>query len=876
MGKDHPKKAAKKKPKAATPGKRALAKAANTALANRAKKKKKPKSGTPFEKRVRDALQYVHPHLRAEHNLELPMRYREHPRQFDVGLYADEAIAKLFEAKDYGGRVAFNQVEAFETKLRELAAPPTQGGGLVSARGFQKGPLVRARELGDEALARELYQLRRVAAEDWEHRIKAMQFSILCQSLSAENVVIETPDAVDAAAGPTITDRQASFIYSEDGAITLNLLDDINARLRRVKWDATSSTPADLQEICIDLPPGSYLHREAGRIHVTRVKFTPSPTKLKTSIEADLASAAKDTLIDCVGGRKWIIPDPQKTLTAAKRGYDVKLTFEEDASMDPDAVALAPAAGDLSLRRNLELSGAIQLQILLRALRAGLQEAAPPGLAEKLTRASELLQADYHDDAARLYWETCGEATSLDALANLTFIYEQRRDRRQALRLAHRTVELFPLEVKGWENLGKLLLASGELARAAEVFEDARLLHAGHPMLVELEAELHMRGERWPEAARLLAHLCGLNPGNAAARLSLATCELELGNRAAAEWDALQAIRLELPDLKAVHHAVICLSRLDRFEQAARVAETYCARHGTAIAGTGAMRLDAASAACTAELYDVAKTLVHGLVLTDPRLSYVRGLVDVSREEYANAYGHFREYARARPDDAAGWNNMTITAGRAGMRPEAHAAVRAPAFERTDTKEYWSLRILAASEARDVDDALRAAKECERHGVDVAPLLVAESDKALREGDLQRAAGLQGGALLFETKDGTALLNRAFVRIDAILRGREPPGDVRDALDRAERAGAASAGVLHARALVAIANEDVAELDGLESRLLAGELNPNQVVHLAGEAEAHRRSGFVWRLLKALNPKPLPLPGADASPIPWQRSSALS
>ncbi len=183
--------------------------------------KKKAKSGKPFEKRAQEALQFVHAKLKAEHDVVLPMSYDDWSRQFDIVLRDREQVHKVFEAKDYGGRVAFEKVEAFETKVREMKVPPLDGAGLISSQGFQEGPIARARALGDRSMVRHLYQLREVQEADWQNLYKSMQLALLARSLDPHNVrlTLVKGETVPADCVSFEADRKASFLYDAAGRI---------------------------------------------------------------------------------------------------------------------------------------------------------------------------------------------------------------------------------------------------------------------------------------------------------------------------------------------------------------------------------------------------------------------------------------------------------------------------------------------------------------------------------------------------------------------------------------------------------------------------------------------------------------------------------
>src|ERR1019366_8135662 len=129
-----------------------------------------------------------------------------------------------------GRRVSFGPVLAFEKDNAELAVVPTQRPALISARGFQEGPIKRKKYFGDKAGVADLYQLREVQDEDWEGGIRGMQIGTMARQLTPNDVHV-TLDPSKKLPTPIprfVADRTASFLFDAQGHIIGNLLDAVN------------------------------------------------------------------------------------------------------------------------------------------------------------------------------------------------------------------------------------------------------------------------------------------------------------------------------------------------------------------------------------------------------------------------------------------------------------------------------------------------------------------------------------------------------------------------------------------------------------------------------------------------------------------------
>ena len=206
----------------------------NSRKRNSKKGKKKDLTGKSFEQRAKRAIQYLNPDKVAKHDVKLEAVYGGQ-RQFDVLLesHPDQAAPDfLYEAKDYGANVPFEKVEAFETKLKELKKPPYMGGGMISAKGFQRGPLKRAKFLGDKSNIKKYYQLKAVESNDWDGLINQFTLAGTINYPCVYDVAIIQEGAKSGEVIKKSIERQNSFLCNKEGEIVANLLDHINQDLK--------------------------------------------------------------------------------------------------------------------------------------------------------------------------------------------------------------------------------------------------------------------------------------------------------------------------------------------------------------------------------------------------------------------------------------------------------------------------------------------------------------------------------------------------------------------------------------------------------------------------------------------------------------------
>lgn len=797
------------------------------------------------------------------------MRYKDWPRQFDVALRKDEQVRKVFEAKDYKGRVPFEKVEAFETKVREMKVPPLEGAGVISSHGFQEGPIVRARDLPPEALVRDLYELREAREEDWQDHFKSVQLEFLARSLDPRNIrlTLAEGEAMPAGGVSFTADRNASFLYDATGRIKGNVLDQINSSLRAVPVELPTKDAKDppkaYESVVIDFDDDTFMRLDGHTLRVRRIEFTPEHRDLRSSIAVDFSTGARDTLVDALNNRRWIIPDPGKAVSASRQGYHVALTYETKAKASLAALSLPSQPDDERDRWSAQLTNALQTQAMLRVLGQEPEKLSEHGpdaeLFAKLEQANQLLLAGQHEAAKALYWETCAVATSLVALVNLTFIYEREKDLDQALRLALRTVELFPLEVDGFKNWAAICMARGKLDEAREVLDVARDLHAAAPDLLRVEAELLRREERWAEAAAKFSQVCTIHESDAIVRLNLAVCESAQKLYDIAAWDAKEAFRLGLESPDLVEIVVNLLRRARQFDDAVAIGSQAIAKAVESIpaARLDELRIETTMAAYDAGQRDVAQALIEPVQSDTPPVTYLRGLLQYARGDACAAYDSFRRYVTAQPDDRYGWHNLSVAATDADLYAEAHAALHEKAFEADDTRDFWAMRTMAAARAGDHADAVRAAERAAAHGVDAANLLIAASNAALQVGEEVTWAQLRMAALPFDSDDGPTVVEQIHMRVGLLMEGRDKVEDIDQQIDRAEQLGTSGADLAYARMMVALCSGRAEQIVALTPLVLEAELPGPLAFMLAAEASMRARSELALKLLDRYRPEPV-------------------
>ncbi len=638
----------------------------------------------------------------------------------------------------------------------------------------------------------------------------------------------------------------------------------------------SDDVPPSCPAIVIDFDNDTFMRLDGRTVRVHKLEFTPAYCDLRSSISVDFSSGARDTLIDVLSDRKWIIPDPKKAISATRQGYDVALTYQRKTAASLDALSLPPHVAATKGRWSAQVTNAIQTQILLRCLDeqtdALSQDGPDADISVKLDRATQLLTAGQYEDAKALYWETCAVVTSLVALVNLTYIYEREKDLDQALRLAWRTIELFPLQEDGFKNAATICMEMGNFDQAHEVLDAARDLHAGKPELLRKEAELLRLEGRWSQAAATFSHLCAINRSDAKARLNLAVCESKQGLDEEAAWDAMEAFRLGLDAPALAWHVVTLLKRVGRFAEAMDVGIQAItkAQPNAPAASIEDLRLQTAIAAYEAGQRDVAEELIKPVQGDAPLLAYLRGLLCFARGEPRAAYEFFRRYVDAHADDRRGLHNLSVAAMEAGLYAEAHAALLMKAFSEEDTRDFWTMRAMAAAYAGDHEDAERAAERAADHGVDAAALLMACSDAALQVQQHIAWPKLRMAAVRFTSNDGQTIFQQAMVQTDLLAQGQIAADDIEAHLDRAERCGAIESDIVFGRMLLALRSGRDETISALSQRVLDASITATHALILAAEAEGLRRSELALRLLERHRPEhivslgPLSLPHPDA------------
>lgn len=841
----------------------------------------KAKSGTPFELRARDALQFLHPDLKAEHDVDLAVKY--HPgrtRQFDVALRDDKHLQLAFEAKDYGSKVPIEKIEAFETKVNYLVEPPAQGAGLISSKGFQKGPYEFVTG-AENASVRKLYQLRETAEGDWSGLFKQIVLNVQSNSMVPKNVRISLDKSAhsDFETRSYGADRNASTIYSQDGVVMGNLLDLLNEKLRELQKKGETGTHK------LDFPDGAHLRLDGQLLRLNVVEFDAEHEKIDGSISIDYSKLVRDTLIDCISKQRWLIPDPGKALAASRDGYNVALTYADAASASGKELKIPSRkeGADDAQTRQAQFLNAIQLHCLLSCLRVMNKEEKPaphPELEEKLEQAYDAFATGNLEEAKKLYWDTCRVATSLVALNNLAYIYDIEGDLNQALRLACRTIELFPFEVDGFINCASIHMARNELDLAREVIEAGKVYHAGHPEILRREADLLRQQGQHADAALLYAHVCALKPDDAQARLALAVCANARGLHAEAAWDAIAAWRLDPANLRAAYLALRMSNEADQFGQTIGMANEIFATAGFPNNAQGTnIRVEASIAAWEQRDVELAEQFIRGVPDDTPNETYwfMRGLVRYHRGLHAEAYADFKRYVETKPEVTIAWTNMYVTATAAKMYPEAHAAIRVPTLEAEADQEYWEERAKIATVTGDVEDAIRSIERATVMGADAAVLLLDCSDIALQHKNSQLFMQLRSAALQHPTSDPSAEVEQAILRIEQMLAGHVKADDIAAQLDRAERNGAAGASLIYARLLFALRADRRGEVDDLVTQAIESHLPALQILLLAVEANAVDRHDVVLRLLEHFPSVPTTELLAMRLPYPAAlRASALS
>lgn len=797
----------------------------------KSKRHRSSKSGTPFELRARDALQFINPELVARHDVSLPMKYEDWPRQFDVALVDEsEVLQKVYEAKDYSARADFRAVEAFEAKVGELKTKPGKVAGVISSRGFQKGPLVRGRNIpadGSE-LVRDLYHLRPVADADWEGRLRGLKLLVHASSLRPDDVMLTLGGDQHEALPGMSASRGDCFLRDQTGRVVGNLLDMINDRLHAIQRD--SSEPASETVVTLRFDEETLIQLSGERRRLLRCEFTPRPALLDSAVEIDWSTSARDTLVDCIRNQHWIIPDPARALRASQTGLELTLDFDETSECALSALA-PPTTTDVNERSTLELAHALKLQLLLHAVRGEGGSAAPPELVAQLERATEALTAGRVDEAESLYRASLADGASLIALVNLTYITDRKGNVDEALRFAGATANAFPLEVVGWAHSIHLLTKKGEVDQACRLADLARMFHAGRRELLVAEAEALYRRGSWADAARLYAELRMLAADDPWAWLGLALCNQALGNREEAAYEAQEAWR----------------RGASAQPQARRIAE---------------MLIDA-------KRFEDAALIVAGMTDRDEAI-FFEGVIAHAKGDHLVAYERFEKHTALRPNGSTGFHNLSIVAHALGRHRDAYLALRAPAFDGVDSRTYWAMRTMAAARVGEWQDAQSCAV---RVGVEAAALLFAAGDAALDTGQMETAGRLFVAALDIESDDANVLLRQAQLEIPRAFASGADLTRPRARLARAAAGGASNEALLLPRFLLALHDESDVEIARLTEQVVASRWSAGAVLTAAAEAESRRRSSITLRLLDAFTPLDDP-----ASPFPHPaalRASAL-
>jgi Flp pilus assembly protein TadD len=749
------------------PKKHLRVKARRDASRKKRGKGRQKSSGRRFESRVKHAFQFIHPEKMVNHDEHLEAIYGR-LRQFDVTVRGQGVLERALEAKDYGRRVAQEKVDAFETKLAELKIPPTKGGAMVSRSGYQEGPIQRARFLQEnpttQARVRDLYQLRSARPEDWSDRIRQVEIQLSTSTLMPANVRVRLAGAErECTEGvPRKWDRGSSFFYGPDGHAVGNLLDALNEKIAESR--NMPSLPS--QRISLKLPEGWGLRVDGQLLRIAEITFDAVPNNVESHVRFDIGSAARDTLIDCVGDQKWIIPDPEKALSASRDGLNIAFRFDEH----PDLNAF-DLPKEMEADETRRLANAIQLRIALNSLRAMTASEDPPqdvvNLVESATRA--FLERDYAT-AKKLYWQSCEKASSLVALVNLTYIYEQEGDLDQARHLAVQTAHLFPLEENGFVNCIHVAIRRGDLSDARKTLEAAKWLHAGIPALKRVEGELLFHEKRYDDACGCFMDLFhrGIEPGEN--RLNTALCESRLGRFEEAAWDAAQAWATEkvpadrapiIVDflLKAGLSAEACEIGIDALEG------------GTESLGSSwdLFRLTVARACCDSNRPKDAEKVLSTVENSsrDPRYDHVLGLVRFQQGRYSEALSHFQEFVRKVPDNSAGHWAVAVAAVESREPSVARVSLeRCTECDAGRPSWYWLIRARTYAMLGDLVETSQSIQHVVTCGGDEAQAWVLASNAAFSARKEKLAFELRLRCKDVASNDPDIVLEQALVLLD--------------------------------------------------------------------------------------------------------------
>lgn len=529
------------------------------------KNKPKTNTGIPFEIRAQRAMQFLHQDKQVKHNEKLMASYGV-PRQFDVSVRSQETsktLERLFEAKDYGTKVPFEKVEAFETKLRELEIRPELAGGMISRAGYQSGPLTRAKSLGDNSLIKNYYQLRELKEKDWDGKFK----KFVIQGKAIFPVLLDmtigaSSSSENAEGGKKLAlslDRSQSFLYDEEDRIQGNLLDILNQEIQRKNKDFNEE---GITEHELALSSGLHLKIQNKKIAVDSIRYRLKHENLSQEYALDFSEAFSDLLKDCVSDEQWFVPDTDKAIHATVNDQGTTLSFtEKDKASFKSLVEdnVVTEVGPNKFQTDIKsISKSIFLRLLLSLSFDKKRQYVEDGSSEYTLKIREAISdqvAGRNEEAKTKYWDILGQATCLEALINLAAIY-QFEDRNQAKYLAHRACELFPDQVDGFVAMIEILLLDKNLPDATEAYKAAKILHASDTRLMEVHAKMLMEEKKYEEAIRAYIDIGTKNPSNALNRMRIAWCEHLMGDEKGAAWDALEATKLEPGNIDFVRIAI--------------------------------------------------------------------------------------------------------------------------------------------------------------------------------------------------------------------------------------------------------------------------------------------------------------------------------